>query len=284
MLINVPFLQFIKVEVNYLCTMDSFEVVQPSIELSPYIKNYWFLKANAANHVQGIIPTGNINLFFHRGSPLSIECNNSLLPQMFISGQSTTYSNLIQSDITDMICVTFHAFGARMFFREPMHEFKEQSIALDLLDNIEILELGKLLLDTYDNRVCVQMIESFLKKQYFYSKEYNLRRMQAAVKAVNIGHVGIESLAGISCLGYKQFKRIFTEYVGLNPKEFLRIIRFQRALYILQTKPSTNLTELAYICEFYDQSHLISEFKHFSGYTPGEYLAICDPYSDYFSL
>ncbi|MFV0536078.1 MAG: DUF6597 domain-containing transcriptional factor [Dysgonomonas sp.] len=264
--------------------MDCFEIIQPSIGLSPYIKNYWFLKANATNHVQGIIPTRNINLFFHRGNPLSQESDNSLLPHMFISGQSTTYSNLIQSGITDMICVTFHAFGARMFFKEPMHEFKERSIALDLLDNPEILELGKRLQETFDNKTCVQLIESYLKKRYFHPKEYNFRRITAAVSAVDLGNVTINNLANISCLSYKQFKRIFAEYVGLNPKEFMRIIRFQKALYTLQTNTAISLTELAYTCEFYDQSHLISEFKHFSGYTPSEYIAICDPYSDYFSL
>lgn len=263
--------------------MDSFEVIQPSIELSPYIKNYWFLKANAANHVQGIIPTGNINLFFHRGNPLSLENTNNFLPHTFISGQTTTYSNLVQSGITDMICVTFHAFGARMFFEEPMYEFKEQSIALDLLDNPEIVELGKRLQDTFNNQTCVQLIESFLKKRYLHTKEYNFKRITAVVDAVGMGDVVIDNLTDISCLSYKQFKRIFAEYVGLNPKEFMRVIRFQRALYTLQTNPAMSLTELAYACEFYDQSHLISEFKHFSGYTPKEYIAICDPYSDYFS-
>ena len=263
--------------------MDSFEIIQPSLDLSPYIKNYWFLKANAANQVQGIIPTGNINLFFHRGTPLSQESDNSLLPHMFISGQSTTYSNLVQSGITDMICVTFHAFGARMFFKEPMHEFKEKSVALDLLDNTEILELGKRLQETFDNKACVQLIESLLKKRYLYDKQYNLKRITTAVNSFNSGSVAINNLADISCLSYKQFKRIFAEYVGLNPKEFMRVIRFQRVLYTLQTNPTTNLTELAYTCEFYDQSHLIQEFKHFSGYTPGEYIAIYNPYSDYFS-
>lgn len=263
--------------------MDSFEIIQPSIDLSPYIKNYWFLKANAANQVQGIIPTGNINLFFHRGNHLLQENDNSPLPHMFISGQSTTYSKLIQSGITDMICVTFHAFGARMFFKESMLEFKERSVALDLLDNPEIVELGKRLQETFENKICIQLIESFLKKRYLYHKQYNLKRITTAVNSSDLGNVSINNLADISCLSYKQFKRIFAEYVGLNPKEFIRVIRFQRTLYSLQTNPTTNLTELAYTCEFYDQSHLIQEFKHFSGYTPREYIAICDPYSDYFS-
>ncbi len=239
--------------------MDSIEVIQPSTELSPYIKNYWFLKAKTVNQVQSIIPTGNINLYFHRGNQLLLESSNSFLPNIFICGQSTTYSNVIQSGITDMICVVFQPSAARMFFKEPMSELKGQSVDLDLLTNSGISELGKRLQGTFDNRVCVSLIESFLEKEYLYSKEYNLKKVTAIVNAVDVGNVNIENLTTISCLSYKQFKRIFAEYVGLNPKEFMRIVRFQRVLHVLQTTPNINFTELTYICEYYDQSHLINE-------------------------
>lgn len=107
--------------------------------------------------------------------------------------------------------------------------------------------------------------------------------MVAAVNVINGGRVDIDRLTDTTCLSYKQFKRVFSEYVGINPKEFLRIVRFQRALFTMQTQPQTSFTELAYACGFYDQSHLIREFKSFSGLTPGEYTAVCEPYSDYFS-
>lgn len=78
-------------------------------------------------------------------------------------------------------------------------------------------------------------------------------------------------------------QRIFHEYIGLNPKEFMRVVRFHKALFILQNDPSMNFTRLTYECGYYDQSHLIREFKQFAGYTPREYMAACSPHSDYFS-
>lgn len=81
----------------------------------------------------------------------------------------------------------------------------------------------------------------------------------------------------------KQFNRIFSEYVGSNPKEFTRTIRFQRALHILEKQPPISLTALAYQCGYFDQSHLIKDFKALSGYTPTEYLVACPPHTDYFS-
>jgi AraC-like DNA-binding protein len=45
---------------------------------------------------------------------------------------------------------------------------------------------------------------------------------------------------------------------------------------------SINLTELAYTCGYYDQSHMINDYKLLSGKTPAQYFSECEPYSDYF--
>jgi AraC-like DNA-binding protein len=63
----------------------------------------------------------------------------------------------------------------------------------------------------------------------------------------------------------------------------MRIVRFQYALHYKWQYPQTKLTGLAYDCGFYDQSHMINEFRDLSGKTPKQYFAECEPYSDYFS-
>ena len=88
----------------------------------------------------------------------------------------------------------------------------------------------------------------------------------------------------IACLSEKQFSRVFSDNIGLSPKEFSRIIRIQRALSILQNLPRINFAQLAYDCGYTDQSHMIKEFKQFSGYTPKEFLSLYNPFSDYFSF
>lgn len=77
--------------------------------------------------------------------------------------------------------------------------------------------------------------------------------------------------------------RLFNDYVGAGPKEFMRIVRFHKALYTLQTHLAMPFTVLAHECGYHDRAHLIRDFRQFSGYTPGEYVAVCAPFSDYFS-
>jgi len=263
--------------------MDYYQTIKPSPALLPYVKQYWFLRSNCTGHIQGIIPTGYVSLFFQRASPLFSVEKNEMYSQTYICGQSTTFSNLLLTGIMDLICIDFLPYGAKLFFDIPISELKEQTVALDMLEEPEWVELGKRLTDVSDDEHCVRLIEFFLMKRFAYAKEYNLRRMFATINAVNQGETKINRLAEISCLSYKQFKRVFSEYVGTNPKDFLRIIRFQKALYTLQTEPNISLTQLSYECGYYDQAHCIREFKLFSGYTPTEYIAVCAPYSDYFS-
>ena len=93
----------------------------------------------------------------------------------------------------------------------------------------------------------------------------------------------VTDLASITCLGKKQFERLFNELVGINPKEYARIVRFQKSLKLLQHYSDVNQAQLAYQCGYADQSHFIREFKQFSGYTPLSLLNVCKPYSDLFT-
>lgn len=262
--------------------MEKFQIIQPSSLLAPYVKQYWFLKTDDVSRPQRIIPNGSVCLVFHRENHLFSISKNEPQPRAFISGQSVGYSDLSLTGSVDMISVTFHPHGAKAFFSMPLNELYGATVAVGEVSDRGLLELQDRLMYAEDERSCVQLIEAFLLRRLQIAKGYNHQRLSAVIQAINSGEMDIRKLAETSCLGYKQFQRLFREYVGANPKEFLRIIRFQRALFTLQCRPQIPLTQLSYECGCYDQPHLIKEFKVFSGYTPGEYISLCTPYSDYF--
>ena len=264
--------------------MEEYQIIHPSPLLAPYVKNYWFLKTdNVTQPVQRIIPTGNVCLIFHKGENMFSLSKGEKQPKAFISGQSTGYSNIQPGGTVDMISVTFQPHGFKAFFSLSVNQLLESTISIEDISDPALTELQSYLMDTPNISSCIQLIEAFLMKRLTIAKAYNFQRMNAVMQSINTGQTNIENLAETSCLGYKQFKRIFSEYIGINPKDFLRIIRFQRALYMLQICPKTSLTQLALECGYYDQPHFIKEFKTFSGYTPSEYVSISTPYSDYFS-
>jgi len=184
----------------------------------------------------------------------------------------------------DLILVIFQPIGAKTFFRMPMNELSGQSIALDALSDPQIMELEGRLMDIADNQTCAHLIEEFLLKRLYPFEEYNYKRLTSAIKTINHGEMNVSSLAHKACLSQKQFNRIFTDFIGVTPKEFLQITRFTKTSHALQSQPKISLDELAYKYGYYDRSHLIKDFRAFSGYTPTEFLDNCDPYSDYKSL
>jgi AraC-like DNA-binding protein len=202
----------------------------------------------------------------------------------FIGGQLQRFFDIQSEGKTDMLVVLFQPHGAKAFFNMPMSEFHNRNISIEDLGDKSLLQLADRIQNIPDNHMAVKLIEDFLVSRLKDSDLYNLNRIAKTMNAVNSCHQpDIKSLANIACLSHKQFGRIFTEYVGTTPKEFTRIIRFQRAIFTLQNNLEKDQAELALDCGFYDQAHMIKEFKTFSGYTPNEYLAVCLPYSDYFS-
>jgi len=86
------------------------------------------------------------------------------------------------------------------------------------------------------------------------------------------GQLDISHLQQQSGLSVKQFERRFKAIAGFTPKYFARVIRFQSAKQKYCSPKINTLTELAYECNYYDQSHFIREFREFSGVQPHHYF------------
>lgn len=270
--------------VGILYFMEEFWIIQPSPLLAPYIKNYWLLKtACDSPSLARTVPCGMMNLIFHRGNRLLSIHDNQLHPRAFLSGQEKTFADLQYAGQINMISVVFRPVGVKAFFDLPMNKVNNLRVTAGDLEDKGLAELEQSLTNTEDDRLCILLIEQFLLKRLSRLAEHNLKRIEATIGLINSGQTDVTLLADTACLSTKQFQRIFSEYVGANPKEFSRTIRFQRALYRLETCPQIPFTTLAYECDYFDQSHMIKEFKTLSGYTPSEYIDTCPPHSDYFS-
>jgi AraC-like DNA-binding protein len=71
----------------------------------------------------------------------------------------------------------------------------------------------------------------------------------------------------------RHFNQLFRDQVGLTPKLFCRVRRLRQVLYLLAGKGHIDWADLAFTCGYFDQAHLIHDFRSLAGCTPTEYLA-----------
>lgn len=263
--------------------MKESKILYPSPLLSQYIKYYWVLKTDEVEPVMvQTIPSGCVHLVFHRGENLNIQ-SKGLQPKNFIRGQFSTYGSLISEGNIDMIAIIFHPLGLNPFVRCTMSELYNHYIDVEDLEDIELNHLKQNVSTEQEIETCIRLIELFFM-QRLVDVDYNYQRTQHAIcQIINHPQIEVNTLAQNACLGYRQFKRVFTNQVGMSPKEYYRVVRFQRALYLLQNNPGMEFVDLAYSCGFYDPSHLVKDFKEFSGCSPTQYLSSRSPYSTFFS-
>jgi AraC-like DNA-binding protein len=167
-----------------------------------------------------------------------------------------------------------------------MNELFNQSVPLKYIIKNKIIQLEDELsaVQSFEKRIAIT--EKFLLTQIQKNqKKLHYERIKHIIGMINQtkGIVDIDLLASESCLSRKQFERSFSDIIGASPKQFLRIIRFQNAIYQKSKYPRLNLTEIAHKCGYYDQAHMVNDFKTLSGFTPGQFFSDCEPFSDYFN-
>lgn len=264
--------------------MEKGSIIYPSPALSQYVKHYWIVKTNSTTpKVIQTIPSGCIHLVFHRGSDLHFSTGDKQ-PKNFIRGQLTFPEKLSFSGNIDMIAVIFHPLGIIPFIKLPLTETYNQYLDINTIQDKGLNQLKTLISAEEDTTECIRLIEHFLFGRIRKINDYNYDRICSSIQSIKEQTgANVSDLADKACLGYRHFKRVFTQYVGTGPKEFIKIVRFQKTLYTLQNTPAIDMAQLAYNCGFYDHSHLVKAFKTMSGCTPTEYVSSRKPHSTFFS-
>jgi len=268
----------------------SIQIAKPSDFLSPYVKQYWMLESPPRTgnpHIQRIVPTGLMEMTFYLSRrPKVLNDEKELSENALITGQLNGSFDLLVMGGLSMFSVTFHTHGAMMFFDLPMVELFNQNVPLRYVqkDLIEKVESDLYESNSFDDRI--RVIEKFLTQQLRKNqKNYERKRILDTISLINFnkGNISIDSLALNACLSRKQYERVFRDSIGTLPKKFLRVVRFQNAIFQKQLNEDTQLTSLAYDCGYFDQSHMVNDFKNLAGETPSQYFTGCAPFSDYFS-
>lgn len=262
-----------------------FTIIPCHETLNPFIKNYWMITAHCtARSTQQLLANGNDSLHFYLSQAVCLNDSDQRYRTVLHHQVIKSVGVISEKGPLFILGVEFQPFCSHMFFHT---DFKEQPLTPEAMKDAEFILLSQSIHQAQSTEERVDLLDRFFMKRLAEcpADDINIERLsnvfnemmpESSCNARTTSHpfdFTTANLASTACLSQKQFTRIFTKYVGMNPKAYLRLLRFDRALHKLQQLASEmSLNDLAWRCGYYDSSHMSADFREICGFKPSELI------------
>lgn len=255
----------------------------PGPPLADYVSLFWLYEGYELPHAkERVLPDGSMELVINlREDMIRVyDRQNTEQFQTFrgcvISGAHAEFFVIDTASQASIMGVHFKAGGAFPFFKLPAEELHDAHVSLDMLWGARAADLREQLLEAETVESRFRILEQSLLAQANRLLEmhpavtFALRAFQGMSLHANPPTVSevIEQIG----LSPRRFIQVFSEEVGLTPKLFCRVRRFQNVLQLIDKGHQVDWAEIALTCGYYDQAHFIHDFRTFSGFNPKAYL------------
>lgn len=246
--------------------------------LAPWVDCFWMIRSSHRRKGclrMRVLPDGCMDLIFVSGKPLHVvqsDLTTRALPPAFGAGPMKRALVVLLSPATNVFGVRFAPGGAFPFLRIPLHELAEQQVPLAELFGTDGDELAEQVAGEEFPAGKFGLIETALLRRGgraehlpgWLSATLDASRHCSALPSITV-------LARIVGLSPRQLERNFQMRIGLSPKRFCRIVRLKRLVGILKSSREPGWAETAAAADYYDQAHLIHEFRDLGGVTPRQF-------------
>ncbi|MHC1744894.1 MAG: DUF6597 domain-containing transcriptional factor [Syntrophobacteraceae bacterium] len=252
----------------------------PHPALKEWVKCYWTLSMSAGNRLDeglSFIAEG-IEISFNFADPIALisrDQKTSMFSRDCICGPMTQPMRIQPTGNVELLGVCFRAGGGYPFFGCPANEFVNGSLRLEDFWGAGRLEIIAVIQENCQEveNVTAHLDDHFLDVLAKTSKTDPFIAAAVAVIESDRGRVEVDRVARSVGLSTRQLERRFKERVGMSPKELCRISRFKNVYKQLDAIPFEGWASTALACGYYDQSHMIRDFKHYVGASPAAYFS-----------
>ncbi len=251
--------------------------------LSAFIEFFWLYEGGIPVHKkERRLPDGSASLIINLHDE-QIRTYDRYAPDRFrdcggivISGAHSEFALIDTACQKEVLGVQFRVGGAFPFLALPLNELHNDIVSLDMLWSGTAIDLREQLLAARTREMRFLVLEQFLLAQL----NRQARRIHPTViyalkefQNISYNH-NIRSMTEQIGISQTRFIQVFREAVGLTPKQYCRVLRFEEALRMMERGVSVGAyAEFALKCGYYDQAHFIHDFQAFAGLTPRAYLA-----------
>jgi AraC-like DNA-binding protein len=245
----------------------------PAPPLAEYIEWFWYCEDVPAYDSARILPSGTVELVFNlRDDEVRIDGPvRRRLSGAVVSGAYGEFLVIDPMQHASMIGVHFRPGGAAPFLGTAPGDLTDAHADLETVWGRSAVELRERLCaaDTPAERFAV--LERMLLARLARAPGRH-RAVPTALAAFEQPEARVRDVAARVGLSHRRFIRVFAAEVGLTPKLYGRVRRFQRARAMVRPGASPDWARIAVECGYFDQAHLIRDFRAFAGFSPVEFL------------
>ena len=248
---------------------------QPAPPLRRYVRYYYQVTEQllAATELQPVPARSPQIIEFMLGTPyrvqrLGSDDTDEAHRVTVVGAQTHRRLNLLLSGAIDAFTIAFEPGGFSALFSVPADELTNQHF-----DGRDVFgrALGRLHerlaeVETFEDRKLVS--DQFLCERMPQAGDATSAIWAARELHHRSGRGMVVDLASAAELSVRQFERRFRHEIGMSPKLYARVVRFEAALRIKAAQPQTHWSEIAQIIGYYDQMHMVHDFNQLSGESP----------------
>lgn len=258
-----------------------YKFLEPNLHLKEYIREYLLFhfvvdeKISVPVKPYPAVPEQGIT-FYIKGPLLSETTENSVIEKRaktVIFGQPVFRQTLHLPNEYMMFNIRFQPGALFKLLRIPMTEFVHKNIDAESVFGKEIREVNEQLVNAENFSSMLPIIETFIYKKIKQIK-VDTRPIDKIGRSIidNPEDFELQKMAAMACLCPKQFERNFTQQIGISPKFFARISRFNKAFEKKENNKELNWLQIAIHTGYHDYQHLVKDFKQFAGTTPNSLI------------
>lgn len=233
-------------------------------------------RAKAENTPEPILPDGCMEIVFDLADRFLRLYDSDKVerqPVTIVAGQIRRHILVQPTGRVELFGIRFHPAGAFPFFDFSLSELTDKTENIDSIWGSEGREIEARVSEAGSFGERVAIIELDLTKRLLANKKLDSAAVNAArIIVQNNGTMPIRSVANVLGVSERNLEREFKQKIGVSPKMFSRIMRFQQLLRSLEKSGSNGLLDRALEFGYYDQAHMVHEFSEFAGKSPTAFI------------
>lgn len=245
----------------------------PPEALAPVLHCLWTFEDEGPAGPQRIVPDGRCELVVHFGAPYREAGEAQPQGRVVFAGQLTRPLRLEATGASGVVGARFHPAAARAFLDMPMDRATDKRLDLARLWPGEARALLREVDAESTLEARVGAVARFVARRVTGSAADEVVARCAAALQQSSGTMPVQAAAEVAGIGRRQLERRFVDVVGVSPALFANVLRFRSVFEAIERDSARPWTDAAMAAGYFDQSHLIRDFRRFVGCTPTEFAA-----------